>query len=461
MASHQSGIPASSRPSPIPPILVIGFGSAVSMWVVWLITHFPAFRLESSIAGPLLLGVMTFSIAMGTSAVPRQRLAVGLGAGLLAGAINLLILGSQIVDAGGGAPAPGVEGLKPNAPAIIAGFLGLSAAVGLIGGFAAGRSDPDRRTDPARWLGRFAVIAVVAAVPLLLLGGLVTSTGSGLAVPDWPGTYGANMFLYPIGLMSQPQVYLEHTHRLFGALVGLSTLVLMVYVLVADRRPAVRAAAVILFLAVCLQGYLGGARVVEKSQWFAVMHGVLAQVFFGGLVALAAALSPSFRSATPAGVSLGRSSRLAAALVACIFVQLAFGAMYRHLHNNHALWSHAGFSLAVVLLAMLTAFNLSARLAPIASPGNAPARVARAARGLVHAVGFQFLLGWVAFYFALSSGKRHIPTSDQLADAPDIAWGDSLIRTIHQANGALLLALAVVCLVWSLRLNRPASPAQA
>lgn len=457
--NDRSSPPASRKPSIIPPILVVGFGAAVTMWVVWLITHFPAFRLDSTIAGPLLLAVMAFAIAAGTATAPERRLVVGIGSGLVAGAINLLILGSQIVDAGGGTPAPGIDGLKPNALAIIAGFLGLSAAIGLIGSIAAGRPDPALRVDPARWLGRFAVIAVVAAVPLLLLGGLVTSTGSGLAVPDWPGTYGANMFLYPIGLMSQPQVYLEHTHRLFGALVGLSTLVLMLYVLLADRRPSVRVAAVVLFLVVCLQGYLGGARVVEKSQWFAVMHGVLAQVFFGGLVALAAALSPSFRTAGPTGIPMGKSSRLAAALVACIFVQLAFGAMYRHLHNNHALWSHAAFSLAVVLLAMLTAFNLSARLAPAAAAGSPAARIARVARGLVHAVGFQFLLGWVAFYFALSSGKRHIPTADQLVDTPDIAWGDSLVRTVHQANGALLLALAVLCLVWSMRLGRPARSA--
>ena len=56
---------------------------------------------------------------------------------------------------------------------------------------------------------------------VLLIGGLVTSTESGMAVPDWPGTFGANMFLYPIGLMAHPRIFLEHSHRLFGAMAGL------------------------------------------------------------------------------------------------------------------------------------------------------------------------------------------------------------------------------------------------
>ena len=66
--------------------------------------------------------------------------------------------------------------------------------------------------------------AVVAVAPLLFVGGLVTSTNSGMAVPDWPNTFGSNMFLYPLGPRAQPDVYLEHSHRLFGTLVGLATL---------------------------------------------------------------------------------------------------------------------------------------------------------------------------------------------------------------------------------------------
>lgn len=57
-----------------------------------------------------------------------------------------------------------------------------------------------------------------------------------MAVKGWPDSYGANMFLYPISLMNNPHIYLEHTHRLFGSLVGLTTLVLMIWVLAKEPR---------------------------------------------------------------------------------------------------------------------------------------------------------------------------------------------------------------------------------
>jgi heme A synthase len=72
---------------------------------------------------------------------------------------------------------------------------------------------------------RLGLATLAATGVLILLGGLVTNTGAALAVPDWPSTFGHNMFLFPWSQMIGG-VFYEHSHRLVGALVGLLTLVL-------------------------------------------------------------------------------------------------------------------------------------------------------------------------------------------------------------------------------------------
>ena len=77
--------------------------------------------------------------------------------------------------------------------------------------------------EPSRWLNRF--VWFVAAVTLLLIcsGGMVTSKGVGLAVPDWPTTFGYNMFLFPVSRWVGGILF-EHTHRLLASTVGMLTL---------------------------------------------------------------------------------------------------------------------------------------------------------------------------------------------------------------------------------------------
>src|SRR5215510_11729438 len=75
------------------------------------------------------------------------------------------------------------------------------------------------------WPRRFALMTATATFPLLFVGGLVTSMGAGLAVPDWPTTFGYNMFTYPWSEMVGGILY-EHSHRLFGSAVGLLTILL-------------------------------------------------------------------------------------------------------------------------------------------------------------------------------------------------------------------------------------------
>ena len=89
------------------------------------------------------------------------------------------------------------------------------------------------------WLHRFARLAVGATFVLIVIGGIVTSTESGLAVPDWPTTFGYNMFLYPLSEMVGGVLY-EHSHRLLGSLVGLLTVGLFIMVVVKDSRAWLR-----------------------------------------------------------------------------------------------------------------------------------------------------------------------------------------------------------------------------
>src|SRR5271154_5047922 len=81
----------------------------------------------------------------------------------------------------------------------------------------------------------FALFAAIFPWPLLFVGGLVTTYKVGMAVPDWPTTFGMNMFLYDF-FQASWAVFGEHTHRLYGAAVGLSTLLLAVDFWLFDRR---------------------------------------------------------------------------------------------------------------------------------------------------------------------------------------------------------------------------------
>ena len=131
-------------------------------------------------------------------------------------------------------------------------------------------------------LHRFAVLTAGATFVLLFVGGLVTSTGSGLAVPDWPLSFG--MLLPPM----RGGVLFEHGHRLAAALVGGLTVALALWTVVSEPRPGVRALGLTALLAVILQGVLGGVTVLYKLPLaVSVTHACLAQAFFCLTVTLA------------------------------------------------------------------------------------------------------------------------------------------------------------------------------
>ena len=133
------------------------------------------------------------------------------------------------------------------------------------------------------WLHRFACALALATLFLVALGGVVTTKGVGMAVPDWPTTFGENMFLFPYSKWVGG-VFDEHTHRLVAAWVGMLTTILAVWLWLKESRGWLRRLGVVAFFGVVFQGVLGGMRVVfDKYGWgteFGIFHAVVAQLFF-------------------------------------------------------------------------------------------------------------------------------------------------------------------------------------
>ena len=141
-------------------------------------------------------------------------------------------------------------------------------------------------------LHRFAKLVAACTVLLLLAGSLVTSTDSGLAVPDWPTTYGWNLFTFPPS-MWVGGIFYEHGHRLIASGVGLLTIVLAVWLWLEDPRRWMRRLGAIALVTVILQGVLGGITVLYfLPAAVSTAHAGLAEIFFCLTIAIALFTSP-------------------------------------------------------------------------------------------------------------------------------------------------------------------------
>ncbi|TMA79812.1 MAG: heme A synthase [Deltaproteobacteria bacterium] len=304
--------------------------------------------------------------------------------------------------------------------------------------------------DPARTrlrLHRFATAVAGATLVLIFVGGLVTSTGSGLAVPDWPLSFG-QLFPRMVG-----GVFYEHGHRLVAGTVGLATLVLTITVLLVDRRRSVRLVALAAIGAVIAQGLLGGLTVLLLlPPAVSVAHACLAQAFLCLTVALAAMTSPAWddgRRLTDDGApSIALLTRVTAVAV---YGQLILGAVMRHTGAGLAIpdfplafgalvppFDRPGVAIhfahrmgAVVVLALVawTASTIRAR-----HPRER--RLHRAALLACALVVLQITLGAVTVW----SGKAVLPT------------------TLHVAVGAALLATTFLLALRAGRLIAVAQP---
>ena len=204
------------------------------------------------------------------------------------------------------------------------------------------------------WPHRLAVVLAWATLPLLFIGGLVTSKGAGLAVPDWPTTFGYNMFFYPWSQMVG-NVFFEHSHRLVASGVGLLTIALAVSFWLQEGRHWLRWLGLAALALVILQGIIGGLRVILLENTLAIVHAALAQAFFALTVSLAIFTSPDWnRESSDEPIrDGGRLRRLCATTALLIYVQAIVGGVLRH--TGERVDAHLFFA---ALIALHVAFIL-------------------------------------------------------------------------------------------------------
>ena len=181
------------------------------------------------------------------------------------------------------------------------------------------------------WLHRYAKFVAAATVLLIVAGGLVTSTESGLSVPDWPTSYGWNMFTFPLKHMVGG-IFYEHGHRLIASGVGFLTIGLALWLWLAEPRKWMRVLGFAALAAVILQGVLGGITVLFfLPTAVSTAHAGLAQIFFCLTIAISLFTSRGWQTAPADGwVDDGMLRRIATATTAIIYVQILIGATMRH-----------------------------------------------------------------------------------------------------------------------------------
>lgn len=426
-------------------IVAVGFGTAVTMWAAGYFTHLPGVSVPAPVVFILLLGTMLGGGWLAGMLLQRGWLG-GLYSGLVTGLLNLLILGSLI---GGDKP----NSVMPSMAVWVPGALLACAAVGALGA-AIGSRKPVTLLHGPRWTSVLARVDAAAILLLILAGGVVTSAEAGLAVVDWPNSFGYNMFLYPLSRMTGG-IYYEHSHRLIGTLVGLTTIVLALRLQLTVRPRWQKWLGWSALLLIIIQGILGGLRVtgvftlstspedVAPSITLAIVHGVLGQLVFGVVISLAAVTSATWKRLTSAPLVANARADigLGTALVIALVVQLLLGALLRHIFWG--LWLHIGFAVVVLTLLLVAGSRALARAADYRP-------IPRVGGWLMVLGGVQLLLGLSA-YFAIGLA----------AQAPSPPVYMVVLATVHQTVGAVLLALAVILLVFSLRLLRAAPAAAA
>jgi cytochrome c oxidase assembly protein subunit 15 len=289
------------------------------------------------------------------------------------------------------------------------------------------------------WPHRLAVALACATFPLLFIGGLVTSKGAGLAVPDWPTTFGHNMFLYPWSKMIG-NIFYEHSHRLVASFVGLLAIALAVAFWLRERRAWLRWLSLIALGLVITQGVLGGLRVVLLESTLAIIHACLAQAFFALTVALALFTSREWRSETIEAriADGGRLWRLGAMTTAFIYIQVIFGAVLRH--TGERLDAHlffAGLVAVHVILLLLRATKYQ----------DAHLKLVRSSYALGILMLLQLLLG-AGSYLAKFTVLLRLPI-DMIV----------LLTTTHLIVGALMLVTSLALTLRSYRLSALSKPA--
>lgn len=306
----------------------------------------------------------------------------------------------------------------------------------------------------SRWPHRLAVLLVVATYPLIWVGGLVTTTKSGMAVPDWPSTYGYNMFLYPwqTWVFGPFDLFIEHGHRLLASLVGILCIAFL-GLAVWRREKGLVVLGLVAFLAVLSQGVLGGVRVVADKTTIARIHGCVGPLCLAWIVYMECYTSRRWQSTARGNSRYGDTYvRLSIGFAVIAFVQIMLGSILRHIPVG----MEPGTFRAAVIFHLFTAILVAASaMALLVRTSFDPARCPtlwRLSLMSVALIGIQIILGlatWVMKYGwpTFLPGRTLYP--NLLVEWE--SWLQSFIVTGHVAVGSLILALATTLVVYSLK----------
>jgi len=325
-------------------------------------------------------------------------------------------------------------------------------------------SDPALLAKHNPWPHRVAVMLCCATFPLIWVGGLVTTYDAGMAVPDWPSTFGYNLWLYPWStwFFGPWDLFIEHSHRLLGSLVGLVTITFLVTVYRSPQHTNLRPLAWFALAGVLLQGAVGGARVLLDDRSAAMIHGCLGPSFFAYCAALAVLTSRYWRDRADSnfqrhGWTESRSgvARLAAVTTGLVFLQLLLGAQIRHVSIMAGpeqfrvfVLFHLLVAFALLVHAVLLAFK-TIRCRPHVGNLSWPAV------SLALLIGLQFVLGpatWIVNY-GWPQWLAELPfAAGYTVQAKSLT--QAMIVTAHVAVGSLALANAVVVAVRSFKFVR-------
>jgi cytochrome c oxidase assembly protein subunit 15 len=311
---------------------------------------------------------------------------------------------------------------------------------------------PRAPSSTPRALGIFATAVAVCTGLLVFAGGLVTSTGSGLAVPDWPLSYGE---LMPpmVG-----NVRFEHGHRMVATAVGMLTVVLAVWLWKREPRRAVRRLGLVALAAVVVQGLLGGLTVLLfLPAPVSVAHGALGQTFFCMTVVLALVTSAAWqRPVVPRQDAAGGPSlrTLAVACTAIVYVQLILGATMRHREAGLAIpdFPLAFGRLVPPFTSPEIAIHFAHRVWALVVTAAAAWVVVRVWRAHRTEPALVRPAAWLAAFLVA-----------QIALGATAIWTQKAVvpTTLHVLNGALVLATSLVLTLQAFRCVAPRAVAPA
>jgi cytochrome c oxidase assembly protein subunit 15 len=279
-------------------------------------------------------------------------------------------------------------------------------------------------------LHRWALATLVMTVLLTVgIGGVVTSTETGMAYPTWPNINGQSLFNFFYGSLAQDYgagSALEHTHRQAGALVGMLSIV-CVLVAARTRKDLFKLASLVLGL-IIVQGVLGAFRVLGNTQGGAIIHAMGAQVVIVAIVVLVKRSHPTWTGFASTCEPDAARLRLWTTLgVVLLFLNLLAAASLRH--------KAGAFSGHLVLALTASAVLLTGVFRAMRDFRDAP-HLIKAAKMVAHTVGLQLGLGLATWAFLFG------PLTSDLSDERSRFLVQTLLATGHLILGVVLMAAA-------------------